>query len=173
MAQIVPSTPVVDIARGIAALEEDIPRVLAFLGKTSIEELGWSRPNKSTLLVPMQGTLNEVTEEYLLRLGFSAYRKWPPSAQFVNPDTLAYTHPVDQHHLPILASPECHVHANYAGANGKALQLICCSATQEFYDTAHPVEPDHIWSEHNTFYTTVAAIQKAMTSFYGGRFAKL
>ena len=81
--------------------------------------------------------------------------------------------PVDQHHLPILTSPECHVHPNYAAANGKTLQLICCSATQEFYDTAHPVEPDLIWSEQNTFYTTVAAIQKAMASFYGGRFAKL
>jgi hypothetical protein len=173
MAQIVPPTPVLDIARGIASLDEDIPRVLAFLGKTAIEELGWRRLNKSSLIVPIQGTLNGVIENYVLRLGFAAYRKWPPSAQFVNPDTLAYAHPVDQHHLPILTSPECHMHPNYAAANGKTLQLICCSATQEFYDTAHPVEPGLIWSEQNTFYTTVAAIQKAMASFYGGRFAKL
>jgi hypothetical protein len=123
MAQIVPPTPVLDVARGIASLDEDIPRVLAFLGKTAIEELGWRRPNRSSLIVPIQGTLHGVTENYVLRLGFAAYRKWPPSAQFVNPDTLAYAHPVDQHHLPILTSPECHVHSNYATANGKTLQL--------------------------------------------------
>ena len=173
MAQIVPPTPVLDIARGMSSLDEDIPRVLALFGKTAVEELGWRRPNRSSLLVPIQGTHNGVTETYVLRLGFAAYRKWPPSAQFVNPNTLTYAHAVDQHHLPILTSPECHVHANYAAANGRTLQLICCSATQEFYDTAHPVEPALIWNEQNTFYTTVAAIQKAMASCYGGRFAKL
>ena len=94
MAQIVPPTPVLDIARGIASLDEDIPRVLAFLGKTAIEELGWRRLNKSSLIVPIQDTLNGVIENYVLRLGFAAYRKWPPSAQFVNPDTLAYAHAI-------------------------------------------------------------------------------
>jgi hypothetical protein len=173
MAQIVPALPVVDVARGIASLDADIPRVLAFLGKSTIEELSWRRPNKSSLIIPLQGTFNGVTEQYLLRLGFSAYRRWPPSAQFVNPETLAYTHPMDQHHLPMLSSPECHVHPNYGSANGKTLQLICCSATQEFYDAAHTVESDLMWREQNTFYTTIAAIQKAMVMHYGGRFAKV
>lgn len=173
MTQIVPPLPVVDVVRGIASLEEDIPRVLAFLGKSTIGELGWQRPNKSSLIVPLQGTINGVTEQYVLRLGFSAYRRWPPSAQFVNPETLAYKHPVDQHHLPMLSSPECHVHASYTSTNGKTMQLICCSATQEFYDAAHPVEPDLMWREQNTFYTTIAAIQKAMVMHYGGRFAKV
>src|ERR1700691_2091143 len=113
MAQIVPPTPVLDIARGIASLDEDIPRVLALLGKTATEELGWRRPNRSSLIVPIQGTLNGVAETYVLRLGFAAYRKWPPSAQFVNPDTASYVYPQDQHFVPKLTSPECYTHVGY------------------------------------------------------------
>lgn len=166
-------TPVIDIARGIAALEEDLPRVLRALDKCSLEELGWTRPNKTTLLIPMEGTANGVTDQFLLRLGFAAYSKWPPSAQFVNPETLAYFHPTDQHHVPRLTSPECCTHAKYQAGNGRQMQLICCSATLEFYEMAHPVEPEHLWNEKNTFYTTVQAIQKAIASSYMGRFPKL
>jgi len=47
--------PTLDVQTGAAALDEDIPRVLRLLGASSIEELGWSRPNKLKLLVPMCG----------------------------------------------------------------------------------------------------------------------
>lgn len=173
MAQLIAPTPVLDIAQGIASLNEDIPRVLAVLGKASIDELGWRRPNVNTLLIPMEGILNGNTESYLLRLAFPAYRKWPPSALFVNPETLAYEYPADQHHLPMLTSQECHLHPAYAFPGGRPGQLICCSATQEFYDMSHGVESDQLWKERNTFFTTITAIQKALTSSYGGRFPKL
>jgi hypothetical protein len=102
--------PTLDVQAGAAALDEDIPRVLRVLGASSIEELGWSRPNKLKLLVPMYGACQGEKEEYTLRLGFQAYRRWPPSAQFVNPATLDYAYPQDQHFVPKLTSPECRTH---------------------------------------------------------------
>ena len=33
------------------------------------------------------------------------------------------------------------------------------------------VKPEHLWRETDTFLTTIMAIRKALTSFYGGRFS--
>lgn len=165
--------PALDPQAGAAALDEDLPRVLNALGAKAIEELGWSRPNRLTLLVPMSCSLGDQRDDYLLRLGFEAYRKWPPSAQFINPATLSYDHPKDQCFVPRLTSPECHTHAEYGRPGGGTMQLICCSATLEFYQVLHDVKPEHLWDEENTFLLTVMAIRKALGSFYGGRFAPL
>jgi hypothetical protein len=162
--------PIVDLQAGLAALEEDIPRVLKIEGASSLEELGWSRPNKLVLLVPITGTRAGQTDAYLLRLGFQAYRKWPPSAQFVNPETQGYRYPEDQHHVPMLTSPECHAHAAFANTTGSPRQLICCSVTLEFYEVQHGVHPHHLWRETDTFFRTITAIRKAFASFYQGRF---
>jgi hypothetical protein len=164
--------PVLDLQAGVAALEEDIPRVLELKGVTSLEELGWSRPSKASLLVPMTGTFDGNADRFLLRLAFQAYRTWPPSAQFVNPETLAYRYPEDQQHVPKLTSGECQTHVAYQENPSSAkIQLICCSATQEFYDVLHGVEEQHIWSDTNTFLTTIVAIQRALASSYQGRFS--
>lgn len=161
--------PTIDAIAGAAALDEDIPRVLELEGASSLAELGWSRPNRLSLLVPMTGMRGGATDSYLLRLGFQAYRAWPPSAQFVNPDTQGYAYPQDQHHVPMLASPECHAHVAYAKGAG-TIQLICCSATLEFYEVLHSVEQHHLWRETNTFFTTIMAIRRAFGSHYQGRF---
>ncbi|HEV7611406.1 MAG TPA: hypothetical protein VGO37_05980 [Steroidobacteraceae bacterium] len=161
--------PTMDAQRGAAALDDDIPRVLRVLGATSLEVLGWSRPNRLSLLIPVFGVHQGVRDDYLLRLGFQAYREWPPSAQFVNPTTLAYTYPQDQHYVPMLTSPECHTHVAYDRPPGK-IQLICCSATLEFYEVLHGVDSSVVWRETDTFYLTITAIQKALSSFYQGRF---
>lgn len=163
--------PVIDTMAGLAALEEDLPRVLDVLGATSIESLGWSRPSKLALHIPMKGTFSSVTDEFLLRLGFQAYRAWPPSAQFINPATGTYTFPQDTHHVPRLTSNECQTHTGYDRPGGGKVQLICCSATFEFYDVLHGVDAHHIWKETNTFLTTLRAIDRAMQSSYQGRFA--
>lgn len=163
--------PTMDVQAGLQALEEDLPRVLRIEGVSSLDELGWFRPSKLALLVPMTGTRSGRTDEYLLRLGFQAYRKWPPSAQFVNPETRAYQYPDDQHHVPKLTSAECRTHVNYGGnASNPGRQLICCSATLEFYEVLHGVQPHHLWRETETFYTTIVAIRKALASNYEGRF---
>jgi len=161
--------PTLDVIAGANALDEDIPRVLRVVEASTIEDLGWSRPDRLTLLVPMIGTHLEKKQEYLLRLGFQAYRRWPPSAQFVNPANLGYIYPQDQHYVPKLTSPECHTHVAYERAQGK-IQLICCSATLEFYEVLHSVEPQHLWRDTYTFLVTIAAIQKALGSFYEGPF---
>jgi hypothetical protein len=163
--------PTLDVQAGAAALDEDLPRVLAVLGVSSLEELGWSRPNRLSLLVPMKGVWQGRTDEFVLRLGFQAYRKWPPSAQFVNPATGAYAPPDDQQFVPKLTSPECQTHVAYQRTPQSAkIQLICCSATLEFYEVLHSVNQDHVWSEGTRFLATINAIQKALGSHYQGRF---
>ncbi len=164
--------PTQDLHAGAAALDEDIPRVLRIMGASSLEELGWSRLNKLSLLVPMAGTYQGNEDSYLVRLGFQAYRKWPPSAQFVNPETKSYVYPDDQRFVPKLTSSECYTHVAYRRTPQAApVQLICCSATLEFYEFLHQVRPEHVWRETDTFLTTITAIRKALTSFYGGRFS--
>jgi len=163
--------PTVDVKAGLAALEEDLPRVLRVLDAPSIDALGWTRPTKLSLLIPMTGTMSGKVDRFVLRLGFQAYRAWPPSAQFVNPDTGAYIYPDDQSHVPKLTSPECQTHAVYQQHQGaEKRQLICCSATLEFYEVLHGVEPHHVWRDSDTFLTTITAIRKALASSYQGRF---
>lgn len=162
--------PTADAQAGAAAFDEDLPRVLDLLGAPSIESLGWSKPNRLTLLVPTSGVHNGTKDDFLLRLGFQAYRAWPPSAQFVNPATLTYVMQRDQRFVPRLASPECHTHLAYQKPGGGTVQLICCSATLEFYDVLHSVQPEHVWKGTETFLTTITAIERAMTSCYTGRF---
>jgi hypothetical protein len=106
--------PTLDLYAGAAALDRDVPRVLALLGVTSLDDPGWSRPNKLTLLVPMCATDSHGNpQEFLLRLGFEAYPAWPPSAQFVNPETKIFTPSQDRHFIPKLTSQECYTHAAY------------------------------------------------------------
>jgi len=162
--------PTVDVQAGLAALDADIPRVLRALDAASLESLGWSRPSKLSLLLPMSGTFQDVTDDYVLRLGFEAYRTWPPSAQFVNPQSLGYIWPQDQPVVPKLVSPECQTHPAYERPGGGKIQLVCCSATLEFYEVMHSVDPHHVWSEDSSFLATIVAIQKAFSSAYQGRF---
>lgn len=164
-------TPVLDPKAGLAAFEEDLQKVLALEGVTSPEELGWRRVGKQTLLVPMEGVNGGIPDTFLLRLSFQAYRQWPPSAQFVNPETLTFEPGKDSHHVPRLISNECHTHLAYAHPSGGTVQLICCSATLEFYDVLHQVEPQHLWDGRSTFLSTIVAIRRAMTEHYQGRFA--
>jgi hypothetical protein len=162
--------PTQDLQAGAAAFDEDLPRVLELLGASSLEAMGWSRPNRLSLLVPAAGRWQGREDRYLLRLGFQAYREWPPSAQFVNPETGGYVYPKDQCCVPMLTSPECRTHVAYRRyPQASPIQLICCSATLEFYEVLHPVTPEHLWRETDTFLTTIMAIRRAMTSFYGGR----
>lgn len=74
------------------------------------------------------------------------------------------------HHVPQLTSPECHTHLAYVHPKGGTTQLICCSATLEFYDVLHSVEPRHVWDGRSTFFSTIVAIRRAIASHYQGRF---
>jgi hypothetical protein len=167
-------SPSMDPSAGLAALEEDLPKVLRFLEAPTIEALGWSRPNKLNLLIPMTAERGRIVDNYTLRLAFHGYRRYPPGAQFVNPETLRYDYPLDQIHVPKLTSQECHTHVAYPrpGNPDEKIQLICCSATYEFYEVLHGVnDENHLWRENYTFYTTVVALMRAMASSYQGRFS--
>jgi hypothetical protein len=164
--------PIVDTQAGLKAVREDVPRVLKVLGAPSLEALGWTQPDALTMLIPLSASIEGVTDKYLLKLGFHCYREWPPSAQFVNPGTGQYVWPADQPCVPRLESPECRTHANYPAPTGTGIQLICCSATLEFYQVLHGVEPQHVWNGTSTFLTTLKAVQRAMQSHYTGRFPR-
>ena len=161
--------PQLDPKAGLQAFEEDVPKVLKILGASSIEELGWKRDNLF-LMIPMTAELNGQSDKFLLRLGFHGYREWPPSAKFVNPETGDYQYPDDQHHVPQLDSPACRTHLAYQKSDGGKIQLICCSATLEFYQVLHSVDEAYVWKSSYTFYTTLRAIQRAMHTHYRGRF---
>jgi hypothetical protein len=160
-------TPTPDIQRGIEVLEQDLPRVLK--GR-SVEQVGWCRLDQLTLLVPFYAKSPTCLYDfYLLKLNFSCYPEWPPSAQFVNPSTLNYTPGTDKKWLPLCeGTNEIYFHDNYSN-QGK--QLICCSASLEFYEVRHSLSnPAHIWQHpHQNFSATIAAIDFGLRpDFYRG-----
>ena len=92
-----------------AALDRHLDSVL---GGRPLESVGWHRPDPLTLYIPLRGYTADTSasaygfdpseppqdagrpfagtpqgDDYLLRLYFSHYPNWPPSARFVNPDT--------------------------------------------------------------------------------------
>lgn len=166
------AAPRMDPQAGAAALDEDIPRVLRMHDANRLEDLDWRRPDKLTLLVPMRGMRGETRDDFLLKLAFHSYREWPPSAQFVNPDTLRFQLDQDDRWVPKLTSEECRTHLAYGHPRGGTIQLICCSATWEFYDVNHSVEARYVWDGKSTFYSTIVAIRRAMTDNYEGRFGE-
>jgi hypothetical protein len=162
------------------------------LGGRSLESVGWARPDPLTLYVPLRGYTSVTTvpaygfdpseppesgeqpfvgapdgHEYLLRLYFSHYPDWPPSARFVNPDTKQFG-PGDNRWLPMISGTnELHVHASYGDGGG---QLICCSATLEFYLVNHGVEDRHRWRSGSSFAITLNTLSRHLRPpAYAGR----
>jgi hypothetical protein len=161
--------PALDLEAGRAVLDDDLPKALQRADAGTLDELGWSRPNPHTLLVPMQGTFGDKTENYLLKLHFRTGRDWPPGAQFVNPETFDYVYPADVSHLPILEANHAYLHPHF-NSNGFASQLICCSATLEYYESLHGGEQKFLWQSADTFLVTLDAIGRALNSAaYKGR----
>lgn len=163
--------PSLDLAAGKQVLEQHLPRVLNFK-KQTVEELGWRLHNDRTLLVPMSGTYQGDTEEYLLRLEFLTGVDWPPSARFVNPETLDYRLNFDRHHLPKLTSGEVQTHPAYEASDSRTLQLICCSAVFQYYDVVHGGNDAILWRDTDTFLRTITAIERALVTHYEGRFER-
>ena len=154
-----------DLAAGRFVLEEDLPRALALHGVDTPEALGWRIFGTRSLLVTFTGTHEAVQDRYTLRLDFLTGRGWPPSARFVNPETLDYTVGRDRAYLPNLQSQEVYVHAAYQSSTGGGpIQLICCSAVFEYYDVLHGGEDEILWRETDTFLVTLAALGRAMSS---------
>jgi hypothetical protein len=130
------------------------------------------QPLPDFMQVGVQGVKLQPLDFVALRLGFACYPEWPPSALFVNPQTLSYDKAKDKCWLPkIEGCPEIAVHTDYMNRG----QLICCSLTLEFYNILHDVKPEHVWNskEHN-FSATINQVEWALRSpFYKGRHAIL
>jgi hypothetical protein len=153
------------------AFEADLPRVLKGRGAASVEEAGWTRLADLELLVPVQARSEKELIPFFLRLKFYHYPEWPPSAQFVNPATRTFDLEKDRYWLPkILGTDEVRVHDHVKEAGG---QLICCSATLEFYIMLHDVKPEHLWDHSKyTFAHTINQIEWGLAKFYQGRFGE-
>lgn len=162
-----------------AALDRHLDKVL---GGRVLEAVGWHRPDPLTLYVPLRGYTSATSasaygfdpsepptdgqqlfaeapegDDYLLRLYFSHYPTWPPSARFVNPATKEFG-PHEKEWLPnISGASELHVHAAY-GDGGE--QLICCSATLEFYLVNHDVQERHRWRPGSSFAITLNTLSR-------------
>lgn len=172
-----------------AALDRHLDNVL---GGRTLEAVGWHRPDPLTLYVPLRGYTCETSasaygfdpsepwtdgqrpfadapegQEYLLRLYFSHYPTWPPSARFMNPTTKKFG-PRDLEWLPnISGTNELAVHAAY-GDGGE--QLICCSATLEFYLVNHDVQDRHRWRPGSSFAMTLNTLSRYLRPpTYSGR----
>lgn len=159
--------PTQDIHAGREAFQRDLQRVLR---DTTLAERSWVKADDLTLYVPLaaESVDGRRPDFYLLRLVFDHYPGGPPSAQFVNPITLAYSFPQDACWVPKAEGPN-HIafHPNYNGGG----QLICSSTTLEFYKVNHDVAPENIWNpERMNFMTTLAAIRSGMSApYYRGR----
>lgn len=158
----VPNTP----SAAKRVFEEHLAKVLR--GR-ALADLGWSRLDDLTLLVPLRAERESgQVDDFLLRLGFGYYPDWPPSAQFVNPTTHQYVYPDDVSHLPrISGTNEIAVHARY----DRVGQLICASVTLEFYQIRHGVNPEHLWDPtKQNFAATINAIAHWLRPpYYKGR----
>lgn len=119
------------------------------------------RPDPLTLLIPIFGNPDsESPDLFLLRLQFSYYPDWPPSAQFVNPFTRQYDKTKDLIWLPrIEGNSRIQVHADYGNSMG---QVICSSMTLEFYMVRHGGKESEVWTEKHTFAATINEIEMGL-----------
>lgn len=159
--------PAQDIHSGREAFQRDLQLILK---DGTLTDRGWSKPDDLTLLVPMlvENVHQRQVDFYLLRLFFDHYPKGPPSAQFINPMTMSYVYPDDVCWVPRSeGAPDIAFHPNYNNAG----QLICSSATLEFYKVNHSVNAEHVWNpERMNFLATLAAIRRGLVpSYYKGR----
>lgn len=159
--------PVQDIHAGREALQRDLQ---AFLKEGTLADRGWSKPDDLTLLVPMlvENAAQAQVDLYLLKLVFDHYPKGPPSAQFINPLTMTYSHPNDLRWVPKCeGAPDIHFHPTYNNGG----QLICSSTTLEFYKVNHDVMAEHVWDpQRMNFLATLAAIRRGLApTYYKGR----
>jgi hypothetical protein len=136
----------------------------------SLRGRSYQRPDSLTLFVPLFGNPDsESPDLFLLRLQFSYYPEWPPSAQFVNPLTRQFDKTKDAIWLPrIEGNSRIQVHADYNNGMG---QLICSSMTVEFYKVRHSGNESEAWTTTHTFAATINEIEMGLRpdSGYKGR----
>lgn len=177
-----------DVGQARAVVDRHLASVLA--GRT-LDSAGWAQPDPLILYVPLRGYTSPTSvsaygfdpseppaadeqpfagapegDDFLLRLYFGHYPYWPPSARFVNPATRQFGAD-DKAWLPqITGTNEISVHAAY----GQSGQLICCSATLEFYLVNHGVEARHRWRPGSSFAITLNVLSRYLRPpTYNGR----
>jgi hypothetical protein len=108
-------------------------------------------------------------DDYYLRLGAEYYDKWPPTAQFVTPETwkLAMS---GSRWLPTI---QCQgidwfaLHSPYDGnQNGKPItipQLLCFTFSAEYYMVSHSPREESVWRQgHHTLTATLTRVTEVL-----------
>ena len=173
-------TPVpADFGQARAAVDRHLGSVL---GGRTLEAVGWDRPDPLTLYVPLRGYTSDTsasptvsTRPSLPRAGSSrslaARRVMTTCYACTSAITRTGRHRPGSSTRPLGSSDrmtsdgcrlisgtnELHVHASY-GASGE--QLICCSATLEFYLVNHEVEDQHRWRPGTSFAVTLNTLSR-------------
>ena len=109
---------------------------------------------------------------YLHRLEFSHSPTYPPTVEFVNPDTRQYDPVKDQKWVPLIAKSPPQQSIAFHPAYDARGQLVCHSLNYEYYIRGgHNPGPEIHWKAgtHNLV-TTLMFQQKMLTEpYYGGK----
>lgn len=116
---------------------------------------GWRRQRVDALheLITIHATrADETVDDYHVLLGAEYYDRWPPTAAFVNPETLEEALPGSRWLPAFAACPAWfQLHSGhpfppeYAVNGAQHRQLLCFSGTAQYYMVDHNPEETAIW----------------------------
>lgn len=140
-------------------------------------ELGLSRQTVDALhtLIGFEGVRADgKTDPYFVLLGAEFYDRWPPTAAFVDPDTL--TPAADQTKWwPLLKPnqnpPWAALHNSYQfQLDGKTGQMICFTFTAEYYRAQHSPSEHAVWQQgRHTVAATISRLAELLRQPYYDR----
>jgi hypothetical protein len=107
-------------------------------------------------------------DPYYVLLGAEYYDHWPPTAAFVDPDTLCEASPNSRWWPTLRENPAWGaLHNTHRFADGSSGQMICISFTAEYYRTQHSPPPDAVWQQgRHTVAATITRIAKLLRQPY-------
>lgn len=142
------------------------------------EEYGWkiTRTAPLTLIVGLRARpLENVPDEFTLRLLCDYCPMHPPDVQFVNPATHQFAATLDEYHVAKLQAEDCYVNLNYNYSTpypyGYGSQLVCSSVTLGYYFSGHTPTPEQQWNpQRDSLGKTINVVYRTLQSKdYHGR----
>ncbi len=152
------------------ALDAHLALYLRARGVNRLEELGWTRPTKLMLHIPIVAGQED---RFLLEFIFTHYPEWPPRVRFVNPESKRFEYPGDMCWVPKIEQTQAiAIHETYEDGGQKFYGYICCSYNLDYYTSQHNMNQpyDHWNTKQRTFNATLSVIEDALAKRYQGRF---
>jgi hypothetical protein len=136
-------------------------------------ELGLKQRDISNLqtMIEVDGIREDGTHHpFFLLLGAQYYDRWPPTAAFVDPATLAQVDSRSIYWPTLKQQPSwAALHNNYKFSDGSAGQMICITFTAEYYRTSHSPPKDAVWlpGRHTVAATITRVAELLRQPYYG------